>query len=175
VQEFLHTLSAARVLPPADVYTMLRQHEERGQFLQEILRGMAEDFWESPSVERWEEVQRLFYHAPISHKWFQQFVGFRLEMGTHPKFWSFLDTLRQEGRPHYPGWLHLLLEAVEGLEKRRLSQAVRADVRAALERALQSHTLPSWQEERIRSVLEAMDVDGTHPPGEPFTGSHFFH
>jgi hypothetical protein len=101
----MHTLAGARALPPTDVYTMLRQHEERGRFLQEILRGLAEDFWRAPSIARWDELQRLFYHAPASQNWLRQFVRVQLEMGAHRKFLDFLHTLAQQGLPQYLTWL----------------------------------------------------------------------
>jgi hypothetical protein len=156
VQEFMHALAGARALPPTQVYTMLRQHEERGRFLQEILRGMAEDFWAAPSIERWEELQRLFYHAPTSQHWLRQFVRIRLETGMHRKFWDFLHTLGQQEHPRFLAWISLLIEAVHGLEKRRLSPEAQTELRTVLELALQRQIASPWLAEQMRQVLDVL-------------------
>jgi hypothetical protein len=114
---------------------------------------MAEDFWQAPSSARWEELQRLLYHAPTSQNWLRQFVRVRLETGVHRKFWDFLHTLAQQGLPQYLAWISLLTEAVHDLQKRRLSPEVQAELRAALELTLQRQNPPSWLEERIRHAL----------------------
>jgi hypothetical protein len=80
-------------------------------------------------------------------------VRVRLETGTHRKFWDFLRTLGQQGRPQYLAWLSLLVEAVHDLEERRLSPEVQAERRAVLELTLQRRNPTFWLEERIRHAL----------------------
>lgn len=156
VREFVHSLAGARALPPATVGVLLQQHEDRERFLREMLWGMAEDFWATPSAERWEELDPVFSRVSIARDWFKQFVRVRLEVGTQAEFWDFIHTLRQQGSPEYLRWIQVLIDALHGVEKRHRSQEVQSELRTGLQRIVQSEDLPSWAVERIRQIVVAM-------------------
>jgi hypothetical protein len=154
VQEFLRTLAEVDVLPANDVYILLRQHQERGRFLEEIVRGLAQAFWEEPSVVRWQQVESLFSGIPKASDQLKSWLCMRLEETTPPAFWRFTEEIGRQGGPPYVHWLRHFLGALENLEPERLADETRSHVVAFLKQALAGEPKQSWMRESIRRLLE---------------------
>jgi hypothetical protein len=162
VKEFLYTLAVHRVLPVVEVETFVRQHRERGALLEEVVRGVMHDVWEELSVARWGEVERLFFHDPGAEllRWC---VRFRLEEGVTPEFWRFLEVLEQQDSRSYRWWVSLLVGAMECLDRRRLSEERRAELRVFLEKLLGCEESWSWMKERLQRLADVYAFQSETP------------
>jgi hypothetical protein len=153
VKEFLRTLAEVDILPTNDVYILLRQHQERGRFLEEIVWGLARAFWEEPSVLRWQQVDSLFSGIPKASDQLKSWLCMHLEETTPPAFWRFAEEIGRQGGPPYVHWLRHFLGALEDLEPERLADETRSHVVAFLKQALAGESKQSWLRESIRRLL----------------------